>query len=95
MRTMKSASLARAVVLMVLFPLTFLGSCGWRVPRAQVSNHRGRPSDPTRRSQNLDATDAAAAPEFPSGLRWLNTDRPATLEQLRGKIVVLDFWTYA
>ncbi len=34
------------------------------------------------------------APEFPSGLDWLNTDRPLTLEQLRGKVVVLDFWTY-
>jgi DNA-binding beta-propeller fold protein YncE len=34
------------------------------------------------------------APEFPAGLDWLNTDRPLALEQLRGKIVVLDFWTY-
>jgi DNA-binding beta-propeller fold protein YncE len=34
------------------------------------------------------------APEFPAGLDWLNTDRPLTLEQLKGKVVVLDFWTY-
>ncbi|MGZ5383332.1 MAG: thioredoxin-like domain-containing protein [Acidimicrobiia bacterium] len=34
------------------------------------------------------------APEFPAGLDWLNTDRPLALAQLRGKIVVLDFWTY-
>ncbi len=34
------------------------------------------------------------APEFPSGMSWLNTDRPLTLQQLRGKIVLLDFWTY-
>lgn len=34
------------------------------------------------------------APEFPDGLEWLNTDRSLNLEQLRGKIVVLDFWTY-
>ena len=34
------------------------------------------------------------APEFPAGLDWLNTDRPLALEQLRGKIVILDFWTY-
>ena len=25
------------------------------------------------------------APEFPSGLQWLNTDRPLTLQELRGK----------
>ncbi len=34
------------------------------------------------------------APEFPEGLEWLNTDRPLRLKDLRGKIVLLDFWTY-
>jgi len=34
------------------------------------------------------------APEFPAGLDWLNTDRPVTLRELRGKIVLLDFWTF-
>lgn len=34
------------------------------------------------------------APEFPEGLEWLNTDRPLRLRDLRGKIVMLDFWTY-
>ena len=34
------------------------------------------------------------APELPSGLQWLNTDRPLSLRELRGKVVLLDFWTY-
>lgn len=34
------------------------------------------------------------APEFPSGLDWINTSEPITLESLRGRIVLLDFWTY-
>ena len=34
------------------------------------------------------------APEFPAGLEWVNTDRPITMQELRGRIVVLDFWTY-
>jgi hypothetical protein len=34
------------------------------------------------------------APEFPAGLTWFNTARPLTLAELRGKIVLLDFWTY-
>lgn len=34
------------------------------------------------------------APEFPTGLDWLNTARPLTISELRGKIVLLDFWTY-
>ena len=34
------------------------------------------------------------APEFPSGLEWINTSRPLTIEGLRGKIVLLEFWTH-
>jgi thiol-disulfide isomerase/thioredoxin/sugar lactone lactonase YvrE len=32
------------------------------------------------------------APEFPAGLDWLNTDGPLRLDDLRGKVVLLDFW---
>lgn len=35
-----------------------------------------------------------SAPEFPAGLEWVNTERPLTLAELRGRIVLLDFWTY-
>lgn len=34
------------------------------------------------------------APEFPTGLEWLNIAQPLSLEGLRGKVVLLDFWTY-
>jgi hypothetical protein len=34
------------------------------------------------------------APEFPLGLDWLNTDRPLRLSDLRGRLVILDFWTF-
>ncbi|MBM4258061.1 MAG: redoxin domain-containing protein [Deltaproteobacteria bacterium] len=34
------------------------------------------------------------APELEGGVAWLNTDHPITLTSLRGKIVLLDFWTY-
>ncbi|HXU37650.1 MAG TPA: thioredoxin-like domain-containing protein [Blastocatellia bacterium] len=34
------------------------------------------------------------APEFPEGMEWLNTDRPMAIRQLRGKVVLLDFWTF-
>ncbi|HEX5631128.1 MAG TPA: thioredoxin-like domain-containing protein, partial [Acidimicrobiia bacterium] len=35
-----------------------------------------------------------AAPEFPDGLEWLNVSGPLSLAALRGKVVLLDFWTY-
>src|SRR6266540_5243752 len=45
----------------------------------------------------LMATQAAPrvrAPELPGGRGWLNTDKPLSLAALKGKIVLLDFWTY-
>jgi thiol-disulfide isomerase/thioredoxin len=37
---------------------------------------------------------ALGSPEFPKGLAWINVEKPVSLEQLRGSIVILDFWTY-
>ena len=34
------------------------------------------------------------APEFPTGLDWINTEDEISLFNLRGKVVLLDFWTY-
>lgn len=34
------------------------------------------------------------APEFPSGLTWINSDQPLQLKELLGKVVILEFWTY-
>ncbi len=37
------------------------------------------------------------APEFTDTEQWFNTpgDKPLTLKQLRGKVVLVDFWTYS
>jgi DNA-binding beta-propeller fold protein YncE len=34
------------------------------------------------------------APELTGGRGWLNTDKPLTIAALKGKVVLLDFWTY-
>lgn len=33
-------------------------------------------------------------PEITGGRGWLNTDKPLSLAALKGKVVLLDFWTY-
>jgi thiol-disulfide isomerase/thioredoxin/DNA-binding beta-propeller fold protein YncE len=47
-----------------------------------------RAAEVTEKNQDLPAY------EFPTGLPWLNVSRPLTLKALRGKVVILDFWTY-
>jgi hypothetical protein len=34
------------------------------------------------------------APEFPADLEWFNVERPLSMRDLHGKLVMLDFWTY-
>jgi hypothetical protein len=34
------------------------------------------------------------APEFPRDAEWLNVRQSLMLHDLRGKLVLLDFWTY-
>ena len=60
-------------------------------------------TDAAATSQNTDRTTAAPAPRATSRVRaseligrgWLNTgDQQVTLEDLRGKITILDFWTF-
>lgn len=43
---------------------------------------------------NVRAQARVRAPELTGGKSWLNTDKPLSLAGLRGKIVLLDFWTY-
>jgi len=41
----------------------------------------------------ISALDSGAAPELGKGA-WINSD-PLTLKELRGRVVVVDFWTFA
>ena len=38
--------------------------------------------------------DRIHAPELAGALEWFNVPAPLTLKALRGKVVLLDFWTY-
>jgi hypothetical protein len=34
------------------------------------------------------------APDFPEGLDWLNVRQPLHVADLRGRLAILDFWTF-
>jgi thiol-disulfide isomerase/thioredoxin len=45
--------------------------------------------------QSLAGPDAPLAPEFTGNDGWINADEPLSLAGLRGKVVLVDFWTYS
>jgi thiol-disulfide isomerase/thioredoxin len=49
---------------------------------------------PQKLQAATEKTEMIRAPEFPSNADWLNTDKPLSIRGLKGKIVLLDFWTY-
>ncbi len=51
------------------------------------------PLSTTQKGDSM-AQERVHAPELEGGVAWLNTDRPLTLTALKGKVVLLDFWTY-
>ena len=69
-----------AVVLLVSFVISSLTDTSLETP-----------SHGKEEMHMLEYSGRANAPEFPSGMEWLNTDGPLSIRQLRGKVVLLFF----
>jgi thiol-disulfide isomerase/thioredoxin len=67
----------------LLFAVSSLGAL-WFIPSSSSSKGLAMPVQGEK----------IRAPELTGARGWLNTDKPLTLSALRGKVVLLDFWTY-
>lgn len=80
--------LPKAIIFLALIlSLTIVGISS---PKTRLKNSTAQ-GDENARMRNLGRV---RAPELTGGHGWLNTDRPLKLAQLKGKVVLLDFWTY-
>jgi thiol-disulfide isomerase/thioredoxin len=92
----------------LLLTTIFLGACAAARGSLLTLIATARPADSTSREAQLplkptpirkkvgfhaDLPDLGAAPELNNKV-WLDTDRPLRLADLRGKVVLLDMWTF-
>jgi hypothetical protein len=82
------AGSGRAVGLALLFALV-LTSLGGEEKSEANSPRREMPEPVVRTQFQI----GAPAVDFDKGLDWLNTEKPLSLADLRGRVVLLDFWT--
>jgi thiol-disulfide isomerase/thioredoxin/sugar lactone lactonase YvrE len=73
--------------LLVLISTLLFSAC-------QPQNNKNTEADNTKTKQPAMDLPAVTAPEINTQYGWLNTDKPYTLKDFRGKIVLLDFWTF-
>ena len=72
----------RWMILLLVFPLA---ACSLSAP--------ARTQKPTEKKSRSFLSDKGEAPEITNDV-WLNTAAPLRLADLRGKVVLLDMWTF-
>jgi thiol-disulfide isomerase/thioredoxin len=59
-----------------------------------IVNAQNEDEGDNRPVSDFEGNPELAMPPFPEEVEWVNVSQPLTLDDLRGKIVILDFWTY-
>jgi hypothetical protein len=75
-----------------------LAGCSALGGRAEMGNERATPENTSSPSAvpgtaDSELQDLGPAPELENEV-WLNVERPLRLADLRGKVVLLDMWSY-
>ena len=74
----------------IIVSLLFI-ACGAALAQQKSEPQKGKEMTPEK---NKIFEGEVNAPDFSLGMEWLNTEKSISLRDLRGKIVLLDFWTY-
>ncbi len=83
-----------AVVILLVAAGLYLDQKG-KHPLTNTASVTGtEPSASATTMGKVEFQDYGTAPEFTGISHWLNTE-PLTMESLRGKVVLIDFWTYS
>lgn len=68
-------------------------SSGGNHPDSTNGSGSAKPVDGTPATAEKSWAGKDPAPAIPGGLTWFNVAKPLTLQELKGKVVLLDFWT--
>lgn len=79
---------------LALIPLGAIiyGATVWFFPGQ--STQAATPAPKTTEAAKAQEEKPTPAPELSGGVAWLNTASPLKLKDLKGKVVILDFWTF-
>jgi len=94
---MKEAEPMKKFIPLLIFSLILAGCAGQTPPPAEEPSSDASPTN----GDSIGGTDfkpvklddLGPAPELENET-WLNTDQPLRLADLRGKVVLLDMWTF-
>jgi hypothetical protein len=78
-------------LLVLLLLASLLSACSPKLPSQPNSDDSINPTNSTNKF--ADFPDLGIAPELSNDI-WINTSTPLRIADLRGKVVLLDMWTF-
>jgi thiol-disulfide isomerase/thioredoxin len=80
-----------AALAVTMLAVLLVAACGGGGARRPLEGQQDVTNDPSAGERSWAGKDPA--PAFPNGLQWFNVEQELELARLKGKVVLLDFWT--